>query len=742
MKRYLIFVLAMILVCGMSYAEEKTIGIGIVYDNDSSVNEKMKNIFMDEIQKLMGKERVKLVREAKDGNSVEGIKKAIKTLNDDETVDVIITLGVIGSHIADKEDNYKKKVIAPFMYSKNTTDSSIALNVTVIAADYGLEQDIEYFMNITGVKKLNIVVEKEFGNDYFKEMEGLEKYLDEKKIDYKIVELQNPIEKTFENMNTSEGVFFGLVKEFSDKEMEITNRILTEKKIPSYSIMGRLEVTRGMSMGVDYSKDIGKFARKTAIILSKIADGDEVKKRENVIVEHKKYLINADFAGTGVYDKSNVEVMGEISKNKKTLRELIEAAYKNNLKIEIRNKEKEIQKEEEKGAMAKLMPKLKAGISGVWLDKNTILDNKGMAREKTVTGELTLTQVIFSEQANMNKDVQKKVSEVKDAEIERQKQDLNAEIMITYLNYMKAESNLKIQKNLLNTNMENLSMAKNKQQIGAINPADVYRWESEAAISRISVRKAEDMVRMLKDRIVRLTGIDIKDEIYFEDSENIYGYIGNYNEEIKMKIEEYNTPFLEQMYSEKAIKNSMELKMIDKNKEIKKRILVSSERSRYVPTVALQSGYKKKLYKGGEGDNLMMKPESNDSWNVGVGVSIDLFSGGEKNAEIRKNRIEKEKVDEEKSDAEKDIKEAVKNEVDNLLTGYNSTKNMQEALAALEKNHLLVNDAYVNGMVDMSVLLSSRNALVYVEQGEAVAKYDYMISLVKLERLAGELEVR
>ena len=136
---------------------------------------------------------------------------------------------------------------------------------------------------------------------------------------------------------------------------------------------------------------------------------------------------------------------------------------------------------------------------------------------------------------------------------------------------------------------------------------------------------------------------------------------------------------------------------------------------------------------------MMMKPASDNNWNIGVGVSLDIFDFGEKSAEIRKNRLETEKTKIQKNDAERDIREAVKNETDNLITGYISAKNMNEALKALEKNHMLVSDAYNNGMVDMSVLLSSSNALVQAEQGEAVAKYDYMISLVKLERLAANL---
>ena len=169
--------------------------------------------------------------------------------------------------------------------------------------------------------------------------------------------------------------------------------------------------------------------------------------------------------------------------------------------------------------------------------------------------------------------------------------------MITYLNYKKAEANLEIQRNLLATNMENLDIAKNKQKIGAINTADVYRWESETAIARTSVKKAEDMVKQIKERIIKTTGIEKEEEMYFEDAENIYKYLADYNDEIKEKIDSLDSGYIEKRYSEKALKNSIELGMLDKNREINERVLKSSERSRYIPTVALQSSFTKKLYK-------------------------------------------------------------------------------------------------------------------------------------------------
>lgn len=739
-----------ILMFSIGYSEDMRLNIGIVYDGESAMNEKTKEMFLDEAEKLTGKENIKLVREVKGKDSQESIRAALTELERDKSVNVIITLGVIGSYVADKDNNFSKKVIAPFVLTRDKSKEEKNSNVISITTEFSLKDDVAYFVEKSGVKRVILITDKDLKNAYQDKFNEVENFLKEQKKDYVITEITN-IADNLKGIESGDGVFFCITRDLNDKESKNINDILEIKKNPSYFVIGNTNKVNTNSLVTDFSKDLEKFARKTAIILTKIYEGDELKRYESVALDRKKYIATSDFVmNKDGYDKDeNIIIGGTGNKPVKSIKEILNMMFTSNLKLNIQKKEMELQTEEEKSANSNLLPKVTAGLTGVNIDKNSADSSMGSVRERTVSGSIGLTQVIYSADANVNIDIQKKISEVKKDEIEQKKMDLITEGVITYLNGLKAKANLKIQQEILSANRENLTIAQSRVTTGSINPADLYRWESETATAETNVKKAEAVIKQVKERLKKLALIKDEDEFEIEEVQNIYEFSQLFNEDIKKMIESGKSEELEKIFSEYAMKNSIELKMQKKDYEIRKINLDYAKRSSYLPTIALQANYKRKIYEGGAGESTLgdlLGPalgmtfdtiDTDNSWNIGIGFSIDLYNGGEKRNKIEKSKISVSKSIEERTDAENEIKEGVKNEVTNVIVEYNNIKNMGKAVEALKKNHKLVSDAYLKGMINMSDLLSSRNALVYAEQGEVVAKYDFMISVIKLERYSG-----
>lgn len=663
---------------------------------------------------------------------------------------MIITLGIIGSYIADKDNNFSKKVIAPFLLTRDFAKDSKNSNVVAITTDFTLKEEISYFIDKSGIKRVIIITDKDLKAAYIEKFDESENMLKTQKIDYKMIEFTN-ITDNLKGIETGDGVFFCITRELSETEGKNINDILIINNNHSYFVTGNSSKINKNSLEADFSKDLEKFARKTAIILTKIYEGEELKRYESIVLDRKKYIASPDFimSKESLDKDENIIIGGNSNKPVKSIKEILNMIFVSNLKLNIQKKEMELQTEEEKSANSNLLPKVTAELAGVNIDEKSADSSMGSVRERTVSGSIGLTQVIYSADANVNIDIQKKISEVKKDEIEQKKMDLITEGVITYLNGLKAKANLKIQQEILSANRENLIIAQSRVTTGSINPADLYRWESETATAETNVKKAEAVIKQVKERLKKLALIKDEDEFDIEEVQNIYEFSQLFNEDIKKMIESGKAEELEKIFSEYAMKNSIELKMQKKDYEIRKINLEYAKRSSYLPTIALQANYKRKIYEGGAGETSLgdvLGPalgmtfetiNTDNSWNIGIGFSMDLYNGGEKQNKIEKSKISLKKSEEERADAENEIKEGVINEVTNVIVEYKNIKNMGKAVEALKKNHKLVSDAYLKGMINMSDLLSSRNALVYAEQGEVVAKYDFMISVIKLERYSG-----
>ena len=173
--------------------------------------------------------------------------------------------------------------------------------------------------------------------------------------------------------------------------------------------------------------------------------------------------------------------------------------------------------------------------------------------------------------------------------------DLITEIAVTYLTGLKAQSNLKIQNELLDANLENLKIAENKTLIGEINYADVYRWKSEVANSKSNVEKAIATIKQIKESLRKIAMIEDSSDFEFEDINNIYDYSNQFDEKIKKFIDEGKNLEIENLFIQNAFNNSVELKIQKKSQDIKNSYYEYAKKSIYTPTIFFQANYRRCL---------------------------------------------------------------------------------------------------------------------------------------------------
>ncbi|MCP4155099.1 MAG: TolC family protein [bacterium] len=212
---------------------------------------------------------------------------------------------------------------------------------------------------------------------------------------------------------------------------------------------------------------------------------------------------------------------------------------------------------------------------------------------------------------------------------------------------------------------------------------------------------------------------------------------------------------------EDGLKKAPELAQMDAALAAKERYLKSTRRSFYMPTVALFAGVKNYFSKTGEGtadrDMSSMAPafsitqlqalgslfpaKADDlEWNVGLNLSLPIFSGGEKIAENKKTGLELKKLRNDRRVLAEQLEQRIRSTIRLVGTSNAKIRPAKKAAAAAAKTLELVTDAYSRGAVSILELIDAQNASLVAGRGAANALYDFMVDLFTAQRATNQLD--
>ncbi len=131
-----------------------------------------------------------------------------------------------------------------------------------------------------------------------------------------------------------------------------------------------------------------------------------------------------------------------------------------------------------------------------------------------------------------------------------------------------------------------------------------------------------------------------------------------------------------------------------------------------------------------------MDPE----WALGVGVKLNLFSGGEKRYKVVQDELLGKEVDEKR----KSIEDLLTNACDQLYYGAEARKNTIESFGArleeAEENLKLAESRFSSGLGISLEVVDANLMLEKIGAEKAQAIYEYHVSLLKLHELAQDLD--
>jgi outer membrane protein TolC len=783
MKKITIALLFM-LISLLSFSNEKEkLVVAMLSDGISEVSANFKSIMEDEIRSLIGTKYDVLFPEDKqvvDSFNKEDISKKLDALLDDDECDIIITMGILSSYISLEKGDMKKPVFSPFVLKEilpkiKDLKSSNIKNLNYITSDLNLIKQMESFQQINVFNNLTVIIDKET----LKIMPAMKNLFDIYTGDYnmniKYVTIDEDINFAMEKIKDSQAIFMTPIHSISKEKKNELIEYINTNKIPSFSIFSSEQIENGVLAGYSYEKEIKKRIRAMAINISFYLEGQKVEDLPVVIDSiNPELIINMKTVEkTGIWPSweilSEAKLINFISdkdsKNAISLENAINISLENNPSINALKKELDLGKLNVKKAKTNYKPDITANITGAVIDEDRA-ESMLTQSEQTLNAGVTLTQIIFSEDANMNIDVNKEQMKLKEEELKKAELDLVLETGEAYFTVLKAEAYARIQKINIEMTKKNLEIAKNKKSAGISGASDIYRWESELANSISSLIESMVNVNLAKTNLKRIMNYNLLKKIEIKDidlldkslptsNQELIGYISN-----QSKVDIFSAYLIENM-----LINSPELKMVEYGINIQERLVKNANNKRFMPTVAFQANYtKSNIISEGAGssspdfsslssvsDSATRQTFGNligafgnpdeDNWSVGLSFSLPIYSGGEIKADKDIALSEVEKLSYQKESITKGMEQQVISSLLKVVSEYSKIKNAEISSDSAKKALNLVNDAYSRGVVSITDLMSAQTASISAEQYKATVMYDLMTAIMRTERSVGSFYI-
>ncbi len=686
--------------------------------------------------------------------TLEGVQGEVDNLLADPEVDVVIAWGILASHTLCCRQSLPKPVLAPLIFDVALQDipyqdgTSGTPNLSYVALPDNLVNELRTFREIVPFRRLAFLSNEAFIEGIPEVMLTASKIVDELGIDFVFVPVGDRADEALARIGSDvEAVYVWPQFQMSAEERQRLVDGLKERKLPSFSALGGSDVESGMlaSMGAD--DFFPRLARRIALNLQRILLGEDPGSLPVDMAAHSRLSINLATAhAIGVSPRWEMLTEAELLEadavpGSETLRfdEAVLVAVDANLDVLAEQRAVWAGAQDVARARSAYRPQVQASASAVTLDDDRA--GPGQA-ERSLTAGLSVSQLIYQEEASANTDIQKALQLSREQVLEQVRLDIALDAAVTYLNLLRAKTLADVQRSNLTLTRSNLERAAIRKSVGVANPAEVYRWESQVANDRqaviqavADVRVAEISLNQILDRDLETTyrtepvGLDTPSLITSES--RFDGYI--------------ETPrhfrVLRDFAVAEGLATAPELRQLEASIAAQERQLLATRRTFFLPTVAAELSFDEILADGGAGSDLMGPGIPDDTnWSFGLTASLPLFTGGARRADRIQADETLRQLELQLAGARDRIEQRIRSAMMRTRASFSGIDLSQQASSAARSNLELVADSYSRGAVSIIDLLDAQNAALAADRAATNAVHDFLIDLMEVQRASNQFD--
>ena len=402
-----------------------------------------------------------------------------------------------------------------------------------------------------------------------------------------------------------------------------------------------------------------------------------------------------------------------------TLQQALEIALSENPTVQIADKTIETKKYAKKGTYAALWPEISASATYQRYIRKQRLHFNDMEVEvgtnNNYSGGISAAMPVVNAQLWKSLklsalDVDLAVEQARSSRI-----DMVEQVSKAFYQVLLAKDSYDVYKRVYDNAVENHKIVEKRYSVGQVSEYDFIRSQVSVANAEPNVFNAENSIVLALWQLKALLGMDLNIDI------DCAGRLADYEAALTTQIEMGD------------LSNNSTMQQLD----IQERMLEQAlkvKRAANIPSLALSVNY-----------NFTAMDEtykfSQYTWNpysvAVVNLSIPIFSGGKRRAEIKQAKLDLQNIELQRENVERQLHTALMSYYSNMQTNVKQYHASSQTISQAKRGYEIAVKRYEVGGGTLVDVDNSQLAYTQAELSRSAAIYDYLVNLASMDKLVG-----
>ena len=392
--------------------DREAVSIGVVVDGPWERNDEITDLFQQEITAVLtGDFEVQFPAQAAiDGGwTAEGVRDALDQLLGDPEVDLILTVGVLGSVEAGRRPVLSKPVIAPLIWDANlqaiprTDDGTSGVtNLNYLEHPAAFERDLRILAEVVPFRRLGVLRGEAYVDGAPELWFGLEQFAAGFGVELELISVGASADAAIAALPSDvEAVYLFPLTQLDPGEFDVLVERLIERRLPSFSFLGVEEVERGILVGLNPETFWVRLARRVALNAQRILLNEDAGTLSVAITYGERLTLNMGTArAIGISPSWEViteaEAINDVPDDRRllTLAEAVNESLEANMDLRIEDHVVAAGSRNVGLARSTLLPQLDVSALATVIDADRAVASVGRQPQRTLEGGVTATQAV------------------------------------------------------------------------------------------------------------------------------------------------------------------------------------------------------------------------------------------------------------------------------------------------------------------------------------------------------------
>ena len=741
---------------GQAASGAERVNVGIVVDGDGPLLQEVVGLFTSEISELTAGEfdvRFGDTMTLKGDWSVEGVEDAMRALQGNADVDVVLALGFVSSTVAARMSDHPKPMFAPMALASDLTSlprsgsSSGVTNLSYLAAEVRFTDDLQTFREIVRFRKLALLMEKSISEAVPELADSAKELAAGLGVELVFVLQESPTDDIVARLpGDTDAVMLGPLPRMDRSGIERLIEGLATRGLPSYSLTGTIPVQHGVLAAASPDTNWTRLARRNALNFQAVLLGENAGDQSVSFRRKRRLTINMETAGRlGISPRfdvlSTATLLNEdtVAESRRwSLSSVAKEALRANLNIRTGMAGLMADAEGEVAARSRLRPQVGTSLGVTQLNDDAASVLAGRAAQRTSSVQMQVSQVLYSESARAAVEVEHHRQQARVAAQRALELDVVQSATTGFLQILKAQTAVDIRRRALELARTNLDLARDRVQLGSSSASDVYRWESEVASARRALLTARASREQAMDALNRLLHRPIRERFSTEPASLTDPSLLVSRSNLVSQIDNQRAvDAMGEIFLAEGLANAPELRIIAANVAAAERQVRSSRRSYWSPELSLSGQVGRVL---GEHGRAMGSAEGQNDWQVTLNLSLPLYLGGRRQSDIDRGVLTLHELKLQRLAEQHRIEHDIRSGLHAVQASYAAIDLAARAADAARRSFASIQDGYNGGTVSIMGFLDARDAFLDADRAATDAVYDFLIDLMSLQRATGAFD--